>query len=133
MKKLVLYIAGQQKSCQNEVSVFERYRRAECGCPCSTITPELVSRILIPDIPYIHSIPRIRALSNRSCPTGCAHHLVHHHHSALDLVSLHRDQVIGLAYLPPQSLKSLLLRLRIDPGANDKGNDIEERHPGVFW
>ena len=94
-------------------------------------------RILIPDIPYIHSVPRIQALSNRSCPTGCAHHLVHHlvrhPHSALDLVSLHRHQVTALAYLPPQSLKSLLLRLRIDPRANDKGNNVEERHPGVFW
>lgn len=36
------------------------------------------------------------------------------------------------SYLPPQSLKSLLLRLRIDPGANDKGNDVEERHPGML-
>lgn len=43
MENLVLYIAGQQNSCQNHVSVFERYRRAECGCPCSTITPERVS------------------------------------------------------------------------------------------
>ena len=90
-------------------------------------------RILIPDIPYIYGVPNIQALSNRSCPTGCAHHLVHHPHSALDPVSLHRHQVTVLAYLPPQSLKSLLLRLRIDPGADDKGNNIEERHPSVFW
>ena len=36
------------------------------------------------------------------------------------------------SYLPPQSLEPLLLRLRINPGANDKGNDIEERHPGML-
>ena len=43
MKKLVLYIAGQQNSCQIEVPVLEWHRRAEYGCPCSTITPQLVS------------------------------------------------------------------------------------------
>lgn len=36
------------------------------------------------------------------------------------------------SYLPPQSLKPLLLCLGIDPGANDKGNDVEERHPGML-
>ena len=35
-------------------------------------------------------------------------------------------------YLPPQSLKPLLLRLGIDPGADDKGEDVEERHPGLL-
>ena len=37
-----------------------------------------------------------------------------------------------LAYLPSQRLESLLLRLGIDPGANDKSNDIEERHPSLL-
>lgn len=41
-------------------------------------------------------------------------------------------RVIESAYLPPQRLKPLLLRLRVDPGANDKGNDIEEWHPSVL-
>ena len=41
-------------------------------------------------------------------------------------------RVIDSAYLPPQSLKPLLLRLRIDPGADDERNDIEERHPSLL-
>lgn len=30
-------------------------------------------------------------------------------------------------------MKPLLLGLRIDPGADDKGNDVEEWHPCMFW
>ena len=41
--------------------------------------------------------------------------------------------VTQLAYLFPQSREPLLLGLRVDPCANDKGNDVKERHPGLLW
>ena len=40
--------------------------------------------------------------------------------------------VVESAYLPPQSLESLLLRLRVNPGANDKGHEIEKRYPSLL-
>lgn len=33
--------------------------------------------------------------------------------------------------LPSQSLQSLLLRVRVDVGANDKADDVEEWHPNL--
>ena len=32
-------------------------------------------------------------------------------------------------YLSSQSLKPLLLGLRVDPGSDDESDDVEERHP----
>ena len=47
-------------------------------------------------------------------------------------VSHYPCEVMQSTYLPPQSLKSLFLRLGIDPRADDEGYDVEERHPSVL-
>ena len=47
-------------------------------------------------------------------------------------ISHHPRYIVESTYLPPQSLKPLLLRLGIDPGANDKANNVEEGHPSLF-
>lgn len=91
-----------------------------------------VHATLILDRPFVDKLPNIQASNSRFCPIDCAHHLVHHRRSAEDTVSHHPHSVIGSAYLPPQSLKPLLLRLGVDPGANDKSNDVEEGDPGML-
>lgn len=40
--------------------------------------------------------------------------------------------VPAVAVLPPESLQPLLLGVRIDVGANDEANDVEEGHPSLL-
>ena len=56
---------------------------------------------LILNTPSIRQVPNIQASSSRFCPIGCAHRLVHHRHSAWDIVSGHRRK--GMSNLPSSS------------------------------